>query len=106
MDNPETPRIRTPLDPFFQFPLGAEVTLQAMLTPFRWVPGQAAEAHIPQKLVILERQLLECPGGYQQSYHCRVFDPGSLHSTVSFTAALFWLNESELVDYPTEGGQP
>lgn len=94
------------LRPFFAFPLGAEVTLKAMLTPFEWLPSHPAEDQVPQKLVILERQLTECPGGYQVNYHCRVLSPGGLGQVSVFTSDLFWLNEMELAPYPQGEGTP
>ena len=92
--------IRTPLDPFFTFALGQEVTLAGMLTRFQWLPNHDEEAQVPQKLIIVERQITECHGGHQQSYHCRVLTAGGLRDSTSFTDKLFWLQEPELVPYP------
>lgn len=96
----------TPLDPFFLFPLGAEVTLRAMLTPFVWMPAQPPEAQVPEKLVVLARQVLEGPGGAQQHYHCRVLAPEGLGKSVGFSRELFWFNAIELAPYPVIGGTP
>jgi hypothetical protein len=99
----------SPLDPFFRFALGQEVTLKAMLTPFK-VGTSAAYAFrevTAQKLMIVERTLIECPGGRQQTYTCRVLSVSEDWDRSSFTRDMFQLNEAELAPYPgAEGSDP
>lgn len=105
-----------PLDPWFQFPLGAEVTHRGMVTPFRTPDGAPGERGLPQKLVVVERMLHECPGGIQRLYRVRAInvemgEMSMAHApnnaaiviralrTTSFVPPLMELNERELLPY-------
>ena len=86
------------LDNLFRYKLGEELTLNGMVTPFVTYPGHEPEACVAQKLVVVERQLTECPGGHQQQYRCRIFYVEKIaEATVS--RETFWFNEAELVPY-------
>lgn len=86
------------LDTLFLYKIGEELTLKGMVSPFVTHPGRAPEACVAQKLVVIERQLTECPGGHQQQYRCRFY---LLERVADATASkeTFWFNETELVPY-------
>lgn len=91
----------SPLDAFFQFRLGAEVTHAAMQSPFygrrdRQCP-LALEPVQPQKMYIVERSLTECPGGVQAWYKVRVLDSDDGKSAIF--KDLFTFSDLEVIAY-------
>lgn len=84
------------LDKICKFKIGDQVTLRSQLNIAR---SRLSKISQPQFMQIMERTVLQCYGGVQVSYLCRISATSGFEKSIVTVKDPFMFTEPELVEY-------